>query len=655
MTVAAALTAGLLCLVPLLEYHWITSGGFSLGTGLFFTAAAWFLGAGPMPFYRGKSFLFRAGAGLLFPWGIKALLFLLSRIFTNPGSYLFLLFDTDFSLLLPLYYGLFLFCLIGQNRPETAPYLLSLLMLTAGGALIFYKDMTGEGNLKITLPGTAAFLLPGIFYLTVQKQRILRHRRSLLRRGQSVSLLILLFFAGGLFLLRSYEEKSVAREGGGLLESDLFQFDFSEVLKLQSEISLSDELVMLFRKEGEGERLLIRRHVLDRYEEGRGFFLEEKPVEVPAGGIRFEDPLYRDRRDVNQEYYLINMNPSVALGLNYPVEIIPYEEWEDSSFQRILRTTSRVSEVSWWNLLGEKEIVMDGEERRRYTDYAGREDIAALAAEITADRDTPVEKALAVERYLRSNYRYSLRPGSSPYSDQLGYFLFVSQKGYCSYFAFAMTLMLRSQDIPARVAVGFWVDPDSEVLNFYPVAAHQAHAWVEVYFNEWGWIEFDPTSSTMAEGENVSFGRVDYEEYGRLIEEIIHNESDLAPEVPPSAYLRMTESFRRAAARAQALKGLLILFFILIYGALVLLSRAFPRGGASPRKRVSAAYVRIRKELFRTGLRGKGEETPLEYARRLERVRTLSLVPLTELYLKSEFSPRFGQEDEARFKELQRE
>ena len=43
--------------------------------------------------------------------------------------------------------------------------------------------------------------------------------------------------------------------------------------------------------------------------------------------------------------------------------------------------------------------------------------------------------------------------------------------------------------------MGFWVDPDVSVLNFYPVRADQAHAWVEVYFNDYGWIEFEPTAT----------------------------------------------------------------------------------------------------------------------------------------------------------------
>ena len=123
-----------------------------------------------------------------------------------------------------------------------------------------------------------------------------------------------------------------------------------------------------------------------------------------------------------------------------------------------------------------------------------------LALQVTQDEPTYYGKAAAIEEYLQTNYLYSLKPGIAEDGNQLHHFLFVSKKGYCSYFAFAMALMCRSLGIPARVAVGFYVDPQSEVLNFYEVRAFQAHAWVEVYFGDLGWVEFDPTSSTPAPG-----------------------------------------------------------------------------------------------------------------------------------------------------------
>lgn len=117
--------------------------------------------------------------------------------------------------------------------------------------------------------------------------------------------------------------------------------------------------------------------------------------------------------------------------------------------------------------------------------------LAERTARITAPADNPYDAALLIERYLERTKNYSLdveRP-DGPVADA---FLFEMSAGYCTYFATTMVAMLRSQGIPARLAVGYTsgqqVD-DSE----WVVRGLDSHAWVEVYFPGYGWITFDPT------------------------------------------------------------------------------------------------------------------------------------------------------------------
>ena len=64
--------------------------------------------------------------------------------------------------------------------------------------------------------------------------------------------------------------------------------------------------------------------------------------------------------------------------------------------------------------------------------------------------------------------------------------------GYCQQFSGAMALMLRMIGIPARVASGF--SPGTSTgSGTYVVRDFDAHSWVEVYFNDIGWVPFDPT------------------------------------------------------------------------------------------------------------------------------------------------------------------
>ena len=68
-----------------------------------------------------------------------------------------------------------------------------------------------------------------------------------------------------------------------------------------------------------------------------------------------------------------------------------------------------------------------------------------------------------------------------------------TKAGYCQHYAGAMALMLRYLGIPARVAVGFTSGDYDEDNRRWTVTDHDAHAWVEVWFEGWGWLPFDPT------------------------------------------------------------------------------------------------------------------------------------------------------------------
>ena len=117
-----------------------------------------------------------------------------------------------------------------------------------------------------------------------------------------------------------------------------------------------------------------------------------------------------------------------------------------------------------------------------------------LAKRVTRASKDRYSKAMALERYLRSNYRYSLLLRGTPNSkDPLAMFLFDVRAGHCEYFASSMTIMLRQLGIPARLVNGFRTGEYNSIGNNWTVRQHHAHSWVEVYLPPYGWIEFDPT------------------------------------------------------------------------------------------------------------------------------------------------------------------
>jgi transglutaminase-like putative cysteine protease len=132
----------------------------------------------------------------------------------------------------------------------------------------------------------------------------------------------------------------------------------------------------------------------------------------------------------------------------------------------------------------------------RYTQLPGGtpDRVGQRTDRLTANADNPYDTARVVERYLENEKEYSLEV-ERPRGDVADEFLFEMDAGYCTYFATTMVTMLRSQEVPARLAVGYTsgqqVDTDEWVVRGY-----NSHAWVEVYFPEHGWIRFDPTPST---------------------------------------------------------------------------------------------------------------------------------------------------------------
>lgn len=129
---------------------------------------------------------------------------------------------------------------------------------------------------------------------------------------------------------------------------------------------------------------------------------------------------------------------------------------------------------------------------------AGHPSVAQLAADLIREGrlGNAFDIADAFQWYLSDsqNFSYSsnVRGKCTRTESAADCFLRIRQ-GYCQYYATTMILMLRSQGIPARLAVGY-LPPGSDGI----VLSSSAHAWVEVYFPGYGWASFDPTGGNGA-------------------------------------------------------------------------------------------------------------------------------------------------------------
>ena len=118
------------------------------------------------------------------------------------------------------------------------------------------------------------------------------------------------------------------------------------------------------------------------------------------------------------------------------------------------------------------------------------------AEELTAGAENPLDRAVLIQEYLRSDvFTYDqenvIAPGRGV--DGVDYFLFDTQLGYSDYFASSMTVMLRAVGVPARMAAGFAPGEYSEEARMRVIRDYDSHGWVQVFFPQYGWIDFEPT------------------------------------------------------------------------------------------------------------------------------------------------------------------
>ncbi len=123
---------------------------------------------------------------------------------------------------------------------------------------------------------------------------------------------------------------------------------------------------------------------------------------------------------------------------------------------------------------------------------------ASLARELVSDEPDLLRKCLRIERFLRTNFSYSLKAFKATSRDPVEAFLFVRKQGCCVHFSASMIVLLRSLGIPSRMACGFAGGKKGKGAGEYVFQRKHAHAWVEVYFGDYGWIRFDPSPAVNA-------------------------------------------------------------------------------------------------------------------------------------------------------------
>jgi hypothetical protein len=276
--------------------------------------------------------------------------------------------------------------------------------------------------------------------------------------------------------------------------------------------------------------------------------------------------------------------------------------------------------------------------------------IAQLAEQITATSVNRYDKTAALEGYLRTKFGYTLQLPTTPQPDPLANFLFERKQGHCEYFASAMAVMLRTLRIPARVAAGFRGGEFNDVSSQYVVRASDAHAWVEVYFPGYGWVQFDPTPAGSASVPTswdrvmlyvdamASFWRewvVNYDLGHQQTLELVarHNSREWFEsfrkwrEQQYESLLNAVRRAHRAMTESPSRwnwRGALLLTLLILGANASRLWQMFSRRQLAahpemyPRKSSTIWYERMTRRLRRRGWHKSPEQTPAEFTRRID-------------------------------------
>ncbi|WP_007027692.1 transglutaminase-like domain-containing protein, partial [Saccharomonospora iraqiensis] len=266
--------------------------------------------------------------------------------------------------------------------------------------------------------------------------------------------------------------------------------------------------VELFRVRGLGdEKRLLRAFTLDTYRPNEGWGLADGPM--PAG-VRADGALpTAPGDDGSAPHRTLRIDPVNWNDVWLPVYGSPrrlsgvadgwfYDRASGAVFRERRTRPEPYTEVAALERPTEEELraagTAAGDVADVYVDDSGVDPrVRGLARRLTGSEDTVFDKVEAVWRHFRpgNGFVYDTETAPATDRDALADFLFNGRRGYCEQFASSMAVLLRTLDIPSRVAVGF--TSGYRDGNVRTITSRDAHAWVEVYFDGIGWVTFDPT------------------------------------------------------------------------------------------------------------------------------------------------------------------
>jgi transglutaminase-like putative cysteine protease len=277
--------------------------------------------------------------------------------------------------------------------------------------------------------------------------------------------------------------------------------------------------------------------------------------------------------------------------------------------------------------------------------------VREIAQQITLDQPNAYRRILAVQSHLR-RFTYDEEAPAGHGTDDMLFFLENSRRGYCEQFAGTMAVLLRALGYPSRVAIGFLPGAQDD-QGVWRVTTDETHAWVEVFFPEYGWLAFEPTPTRLnpvARAYILPAGPVGAGNAFVGEEAFVRSQGQREQQLddqPPVQDPGPLDGPGAAGPPDPWMLALLGLGVALLVATALPIAKAWIRrravaGARSPQERVVAAFGVVQGVAADLGLGRRGGETLHEYRDRLRESVALSdghldlVTDLAELALYSE-------------------
>ncbi len=280
----------------------------------------------------------------------------------------------------------------------------------------------------------------------------------------------------------------------------------------------------------------------------------------------------------------------------------------------------------------------------------------------SAGAEQAVQRALA--HFRQQPFHYTLSPpvlGENSVDD----FLFDTRRGFCEHYASAFTVLMRAAGVPARVVTGYQGGERNPVGGHWVVHQRDAHAWAEVWLDDRGWVQVDPTAAVAPDrvehgiesalpASELALLNLPPEWLRQLRQRWDYVDNTWNQWVLGYDFQRQHQLLSRISPSLASLKGML--WAMLAGSAMILAGLAltvFRRAPARPVDEVERHYRQFLDRLAGVGLSRGRAEGPADFARRAARSRPdlgATIKSVTRLYV----TLRYGSPDDSAKRELKR-